>query len=883
MYQFSIFRSIWKTCWIPFAEEGAQPPPLPGFSGAEPLTPPSPGGEAGGPPPIPEGPPPSAMPRKKGPSLLLLLMLALLGGSGAAAYFLLGFQYPRQVREAKKHYEAGNYLASYMTLKAYFLDFSKDGEKTKGRPSLFEQFSNPQFFEDRSIDRILSDALKELSDQNASAKPRAKKGGPHPEAYLLMAKLRILQPEVIRSEEAREISGVTLLRFEEAQLVLARKELRTLADIESSNRKEIASVLASAIEARLTIDPEGFRSEADAFCQPLLKQKRYHEIGSALELMSRKYRNRIAEIDALAGDLARYDGAWSAQLKQRRPEPDVIETMTAAIQDDYQWEIVLKQAEEADNAARAIYFLENYIRMHGSSRHLAEAEQKKAEIQDALALREIQHFEQNFADQEPAEKIANLSRLAQRSGQSEAYRAAVQRRIVEIERQLLQAARRAAEDCSSVTDALEVWNRYLFQNPFAEGVETARAEIDRLQGGLEQQKFDAAMKEAKSLGENPLAQMNYWRKYLAANPPIRFREEAERQITQLRADLEKDLAGDILKMFQYLRESAKTSSPETLTKPTAEAADNLTGFMQEFPDSTGKAGLLVAAGEYQELLLEKAEAHKNEGQLMEGRRFCHLMLDHFPQAEAVMIQRAQALLRQIRAEEERQLLETIRAHVPGADMTRSLHQPFLSACEEFLGAYRESASAMDVKRRYQLVNQAVLLAEERKTIPVNTRFEQETALLQQWPSEWPETKPTIENWIVEDRPEYWRAVVFPDVSSKIKAMVNLIDKTDKARLAIADARRTYEVYGEVKEQDLTQLEESLNSVLEDKWAEYLKSNFQMILTGQKKPETRYDWLLMADKFKEAFPASVYSGEIETMRSQLMNLRKSMPRPGDLRF
>jgi hypothetical protein len=621
----------------------------------------------------------------------------------------------------------------------------------------------------------------------------------------------------------------------------------------------------------------------DEVCQPLLEQRRYQEIDSALQLVSRKYRNRIVEIDALTGDLARYDVAWSAQLKQRRSEAYAVESIAAEIEDDYQWEIALRQAEEANNAPRAISFLENYIRTHGTSRHLVEAEKKKEEFREALAFEEIQRIEESFTGQAPAEKIANLSRLADRSGQPESYRAAVQRRIVEIERESLLGIRQAAADCSSVTDAVEVWNRYLFQNPFAEGVEIARAEIDRLQGDLEQQKFDAAMKEAKSLGENRLAQMNHWRKYLAANPPIRFREEAERQIAQLRAELEKDLAGDILKMFQYLRESAKTSSPETLTKPTAEAADNLTGFMQEFPDSTGKAELLAAVGEYQELLLEKAEAHKNAGQLIKGRRFCHLMLDHFPQAEAVMIQRAQALLRQVRAEEERQLLETIRAHAPGADLSRPLHQPFLTACEEFLDAYRESVSAVDVKRRYQLVNQAVLLAEGRKTIPVNTRFEQETALLQQWPSEWPETKPTIENWIVEDRPEYWRAVVFPDVSAKIKAMVNLIDKTDKARLATADARKTYEIYGEAKEQDLTQLEQSLNSVLEDKWADYLKTNFQMILAGQKKPETRYDWLLMADKFKEAFPASVYSGELETMRSQLMNLRKSMPRPGDLRF
>jgi len=825
------------------------------------------------------------MPRKKGPSLLLLLMLALLGGSGAAAYFLLGFQYPRPVRDAKKYYESGNYLASYMTLKAYFSDFGMYRPQEGNSSSIFDQLSNPSFFDDQSIDQVLSNALKELADKSGSSKPQGKREGPHPEAYWLMAQLRILQPDVIRSEEARDFSGLALLRFEEAQLVMARKELRTLADLKPAYRKKVAQSLASAIEARLTVDPEGIRSEADSICLPLLEKKQYRDVGSALQTVFRKYRNRISEIDALADDLARYDGLLSAQLKQRRPDSDAIDVIATGIDDDYQWEIALSQAEEAEtgSAQRAIYLLDSYIRSHAQSSHVADAEEKKAALQSAQAMEEIQKFESSIADREPFDKIANLNRLAGRSGQSDAYREAVQKRILEIERQSLESARQTAMESPEAAQGIEVWNRYLSQNPFQEGVEVARAEIGRLQSGIEQQKFEFALKEVEALGDDLIGKIAYWRDYIAAYPASRFQEQAEQQIVQLKTQLEKELASDTHRMFQYLKESAKSSSPETLTQPTADAAKNLAGFLQEFPGSPEKDALLAAAGEYQGILLENAEASKNANRLMEGRKLCRLVLDYFPQAEAGTIQRARELLRQIMAEEERQLLEKIQAHVPGADLSRNSHKPFLTACEEFLDAYRESASAVDVKRRYQLINMAVTLEEGRKTIPVNTRFEQETALLQQWPSEWPETKPTIENWIVEDRPEYWRAVVFPDVSSKIKAMVNLIDKTDKARLAIADARRTYEVYGEVKEQDLTQLEESLNSVLEDKWAEYLKSNFQMILTGQKKPETRYDWLLMADKFKEAFPASVYSGEIETMRSQLMNLRKSMPRPGDLRF
>jgi hypothetical protein len=876
--------TLWENQLIQFSETTPPPPPLPGSGNSMP--PPLPGVSQGGPPP----PPPDSLhlpspPKKKGLSLLIFLFIALLGGVGIATYFLLGLHYPYPVREAKKHYESGNYLASYLTLKAYFNDFEMYSTDEGKISSIFNDMLSSQSSSEPATDQEFFDAINELFQKDNAVKASAKLDLPHPEAFLLMAKLRILQPDVIRSEEARKLSGLALLRFAQAQLELARKELTTLAEMKNTYHNEIAEVLVSAIETRMRIESEQIQNEANSICQPLLEEGKYREIHTNLQILFQKYANQISEIDTLTDDLVRYNTAMSSELKQRRPESDRLATIKSEINEDYSWKITLHQVEEAkkDNVQQATRLLNTFIRTQPQSRYLADAEQMMTGLQVAQDQEAFRQFMEGQAGREPFEKIANLRRQAERRGQSESFREMAHQKILDLEREALQNVRQRTADLSQTTEAIALWNHYLSRNPFSEGIDVAKAEIERLDSSMKQLQFDTAMSEADSLGDDLMGKLAYWRNFLANNPATRFRTQVEQQIDQLMVQIEKNHAEDLLKMFESLKQTAKTSPPDTLIQPTAHTAKQLVSFLHEFPNSLANNSLLKSAGEYQEILLEIAEDQKASHRFTEGRKYCSLVLDSFPDADENVIQRAQNLLLQIREREEQQLIQTILDYTPGSNLTRRQHDTFLTACEEYLKNYRGSRSANDVRQRYQLIQTAVDLEENRSLSPVSSRFERQAELLQKWPSQWHETQSIIENWIHQDRPEYWRTVIFPELSAKIKAMVNLVEKTDKARFAIIDARKTYEIYGDAKDTDLSELDESLDSVLEIKWVSYLKQNHQMILAGRRNPEASSDWMIMANKFRETFPTSIYNREIQTMQSQLSTVRRAAPRPSDLSF
>ncbi len=852
------------------------PPPLP--VGGESIPPPLPGGRESGPPPIsrPGGTTPPPLPKtggappprisggairarvrlgppKRWQSIVILAVILVLLGGATAAYFLLGLQYPPQVRKARTYYKNGKYLAAFMTLDPYISDI----ERPLGS-NLEDVFRKMLAGEEVSLDTM-----------------QAKR--PHPEAYYLIGGLRLLHEDDIRQAVRQQGSErLSLLPFSTGLnpgFDRGRADLGMCAKLGPKYQGKVAVTLDEAIRQRFVEDLNKIRTEAEKVGERCLAERKYEQIGRAFDNYLREQKARQQQINLLINDLARYEGLLAANWRQKQPAEDALESAVRPIREQWQWNGARRSAEEirTTDARRAAELLKRFIQQNPNSPYFAAAQQELESLKTQLLKEDFDDLTAKTRNMEPRLAEKEWNRFLAREELAKEIRAAANTQIQELRaaaQQKLESLKSKSlkEDFDNLTAktrnmeprlAEKEWNRFLAREDLSEEIRAAaNTQIQEMRLGAAQQVFDEAEKISEPFENDTIAQIAYWKKFLEDHPDLQVLDQAQRQLEQAEAKLEAKDAGYVIDLYGTLA----STIPETPVKDVQDrfVSANLRAnqFLADYPDSKMRAQIVEAADGFQQQLLQLADKSIEGGETGKAGQYCRVLTAILSGSDSPYLQRANALLSQIAEVEKKTILPSVSSYVPGKNLKRSAQSEFLDQCGLYLSEYGEGPPEVNLRRRFTQVSSAAALAEDWKSMPVRERFEQETRLAGEWPPEWRESKATIDGWIERDKPEYWRTCILPNVAVEIQKLVTPENDVEKAREEIEKAQTKYKDFGPVVNQDLNKIKSDLPYILE-------KACFDDL-------DKRWTDLSIPDRIRSGriylrrFPSSLYRSKVEVM-------------------
>lgn len=231
-----------------------------------------------------------ATPRSRKGILIGLAVLALVGGGAAAGYYLLGFQYPAEVRKAQSLYQKGKPVEAFRVLAPY-LTKAEDAMVGKAFEALMKGKAN------RSLLKVA-----------------------HPEGFFLMGKIGLHHREEVldaaRKDSGGSISG-SLTRARRLDYV---SNFGEAVKISTTYKRKVAKEIERVLEDRLSTDVNKHIDKVVNRCRPYIAEHKYGEIGAELRRVNEQGQKSEFEAKSLVTLLSQYDKAmaepWNKKLEE---------------------------------------------------------------------------------------------------------------------------------------------------------------------------------------------------------------------------------------------------------------------------------------------------------------------------------------------------------------------------------------------------------------------------------------------------------------------------------------------------------------------------------------------------------------------------------------